>query len=302
MTGSTGAPIDHNDYDTIRDNVATLLGIGAGSRGYGQSVYSADVVLGNTITKAQWDAVRYDLVTILYHQTGVLPSLVTVNVGDPIRYGPGNPNIDYATAFDSAETNRFVLANSQSMISTAAEQTYSSNWHIQARATLTVTFDNANNARYFFNSGGKIRFTSSHVGGDNTPQNVSWSNLLSAVGTQGFGADSPAVNFYNLTNSYQTFYTFNSTLYYGGNSFTLEAKSDVSNNSSGTATVLTFRITWADTFVDRKFPPLQPDNVNGNLSILVEELRAVGQTFPGGGAGSFAIVPPIYSISSISAS
>jgi hypothetical protein len=42
------------------------------------------VFIGNTVTKAQWDALRYDIINIRLHQDGVVPVIATVNVGDPI--------------------------------------------------------------------------------------------------------------------------------------------------------------------------------------------------------------------------
>ena len=60
-----GTQILAADFVTIQDKVQALLGTGAGNTGYGQTVLSADVFTGNQITKAQWDALRYDIINSL---------------------------------------------------------------------------------------------------------------------------------------------------------------------------------------------------------------------------------------------
>jgi hypothetical protein len=116
---TTGSDILAADYVAIQDKAQALLGIGSGSRGYGQTVQSSDVTIGNIITKAQWDALRYDIVNIRYHQDGVLPNIVTVNRGDPIRYRSDAPNTNYNTLVETAITNRFQIATNQSILSPA---------------------------------------------------------------------------------------------------------------------------------------------------------------------------------------
>jgi hypothetical protein len=149
-----------------------------------------------------------------------------------------------------------------------------------------------------------VRFTSSLVGAVTTPQITAWVNFLSSVGTVSFGADTdPAINYYTLTNSYQTYYQSFLSSSYSANSYKLEARTNVSNNSTGTATVLELRISLLDSYVDpdvafgASFPPA--DVVNGTLTIAVSELKASGQLQP---SGTFSITSPSYSLSSITAS
>jgi hypothetical protein len=164
-----------------------------------------------------------------------------------------------------------------------------------------VTFATANDARYFFNSGGKIRFTSSRTGGTTSPQNTQWTNLLNTTaGTINFGAQTPAtVNFYTLTTAYQQWYTVSASSPYAANFYNLEALCNCTDptNVNGTASTVTFRITWSDSYVD--VDPTPPgDLVDGTLSLTVEEFKASGSLIP---SGSFAITSPSYSISAITA-
>jgi hypothetical protein len=234
------------------------------------------VFIGNTITKAQWDLIKFDIINIKFHQDGNIPPVATVNVGDPIGFGSSSPNSNYDIILNDAIAKRFLIAGSQSIVAAKASQTYSTPWSVQAQATLTVTFGDANQGRYFFNSGGKIRFTSSLVGAAITPQITAWINFLSSVGTQGFGAaNDSAVNYYTMTNSYQTYYQNFLSSSYSANSYRLEARTNVSNNSTGTATQLELRVTLLDTYVDPDVATgssfLPNDVVNGTLTIAVSE-------------------------------
>ena len=296
----TGQQILAADFVTIQDKAQALLGTGVGNKGYGQVVQSADVYTGNQITKAQWDALRYDIINIKYHQTGIVPDLVTVNVGDPIGYGSASPNSNYDTVLESAIENRFDIAASQSITTAIGTATYSSAWQTYATLTVTVTFTTADEARYFFNSGGKIRITSSLTGGSNTAQVSAWRNFLVTRGTIEFGANTdPTVNYYKLTNSYKEYYRAVQSTPYSNNNYTLEAKTNVADNSTGTATTLYIKVSFNDHWVDL-YPSIPPgDSVDGTLSVAVEELKASGSLVP---SGTFSIVSPLYSISSISAS
>lgn len=292
-------------YVAIQNKAESLIGTGSGTLGYGQTIQSSDVFTGNLITKAQWDLLKFDIINIKLHQDGNIPQVVNVNVGDPIGFGPSAPNTNYNILLDDAIAKRFLIAGSQSVVTAKATQTYSTPWTTQAQATLTVTFVDANQGRYFFNSGGKIRFNSSLAGSTVSPQITAWVNFLNAVGVQGFGADTdPTVNYYTLTNSYQTYYQNFLSSSYSANSYKLEARTNVANNSTGTATQLELRVTLLDSYVDPGQSPSNPvpdytDSIDGTLTISVSELKASGQLQP---SGTFSITSPSYSLSSISAS
>ena len=287
-------------YVTIQDKAESLIGAGSVTRGYGQAVQSSDVFTGNTITKAQWDLIKFDIINIKLHQDGVLPGVVTVNVGDPINFGASAPNTNYDTLLETAITNRFQIAGSQSVVNSTASQTYTTPWSTSLTATLTCTFSTADQARYFFNSGGKVRFTTTLSGGSSTLQINTWTNFLASVGTRSFGADTGTVNYYTHTNSFQIYdqISVSAAYQYSGNNYRLEARTNVSNNSTGTATQLFLRVTLSDSYVDPG-APAPGDLVNGTLTIAASELKASGLLQP---SGTFAITSPSYSLSVISGS
>lgn len=304
---ATGDIISATDYNTIQTKINTVMGTGTGSYGYGQTVNSSQVAVGNSVTKTQWDALRYDIVNALLHQSGVGPTIATVNVGDVIRYGAANPNFQYNTLADTATSNRFNIGSGRYLTQVLQTTSRTSSWTTAVSTTATVTFNTAEQARFFFNSGGKIRFTSSRSGGSSSSQNNSWSNVLTSAGTQALGASGTTVNFYNLTSSYQTFYLVSSSSPYAANTYRIEASCNVSNNSSGTANILNFRVTWSDAYRDPDALAGRPESLNpptdvvdGTLSLTIDQLRATGSVQP---SGTFTITGPASStLNSISGS
>ncbi len=295
-----GTSVFASQYVAIQDKAESLLGAGSTTKGYGQTVQSADVFVGNTITKAQWDLLRFDVINIKMHQDGVMPAVVQVATGDAIGFGPGSPNTNYDILLEQAIVNKFVLADNQSVVTAKATETYSPPWATQAQTTLTCDFADATTARYFFNSGGKIRITSTLAAtGTPTAQVNAWVNFLASVGTRSFGADTdPTVNYYTLTNVYQIFYQSSLSSPYSANNYRLEARTNVANNSTGTATQVQIRITLVDTYTDPGPEPSPPpgDSVVGTLTVNVAEVKASGLLQP---SGNFTVTGPTYSLSSI---
>jgi hypothetical protein len=278
------------------------MGTGSGQSGYGQTLLSSAVAFGNTVTKAQWDNLRFDIFNARLHQDGLSPTIVTATSGEPVRYGAGHPNNQYNTQADTAIANKFNIGTGQFVIESATSATRTTAWNSSLTTTVTVTFSTADQARHFFNSGSKIRCASSRTGGTASPQNSSWSNVLDSAGTVAFGGNTAGLNFYNLTNSYQTFFNLSSSAPYTVNQYRIEVRSNVADNTSGGAYELYFRVTYTDTYTyGGGGSPSFPDNVNGTLTLTVDELRASGTLQPLG-TGPFVITSPSYSISGISGS
>jgi hypothetical protein len=304
LDSQTPARISNLDYNAIRTKVDSVLGVGTGQRGYGQTVSSTPVFEGNTVSKLQWDLLRFDIVNIKVHQDGVVPPVAVPEERSVIRFGAGHPNENYDIIAEQSIISKFNIGTGQSVTSIAASQTRTGNWSSQSQCVLTVTFPDANRARYFFNSGGKLRFLSSRTGGSSSSQNTSWTNLLNSIGTKEFSATiTSAVNFYNLTTSYRPLFEESptaSSAAYVGNSYRIDVKCNCTgaNNSTGTASVVEFRFTWADAYTDPG-PTGPGDLVDGTLSIRTDEFKAVGPMLP---SGTFTIQSPTYSFSSISSS
>ena len=306
---SVGSEIQDSDYNAIRKKIIAVMGNGGtnpltdqvdATFGYGQTLVSSDVTTGQDITKDQWDALRFDIINARIHQDGVTPSIVAAVRGQPIRFGVSHPNSAYDLQSSTAITNRFNLGAGQFVVDSGTVQVRSTSWINNVSATATITFGSADYARWFFNSGSKLRINSTRSSGSATAQNSAWSNLLNSVGIIEFGGNTSPIGFYSLTNIDQILRTQTATSPYSSNSFTVRARSNVADNSNGGATQLIFTLLWQDPYVDPGpgGPPFTVDGVDGDLSFTVEEQRASGILQPSG-IGGFIINRPSYSSTAI---
>lgn len=308
-----GEIIPASDYNSIQNKISRIMGTGVSTEGYGQTVFSSTIVPDSmtgilpNVLKTQWDNLRFDIVNARVHQTGSTPSITEVSTTDIIRYGPSHPNFQYDTLTTAAVDQRFSIGSAQFVVEQPVAQ--ASNMYVQRTTAwsssvscdLTLTFGTADQTRFFFNSGSKIRFVSNRTGGSSTSQNSAWSALLDAAGSVEFGGGTSVLNYYQLTNSFQTFYSSTSSSPYSSNQYLIQARCNVSNNSAGTANIVYFRITWVDGYVDPSpgSPPPPGDSVDGTLSLTINEVRAAGTLVP---SGTFTITGPSYSITAISGS
>jgi hypothetical protein len=328
--------ITQAEYNNIRNKVISVLSTGAGTLGYGQPLRSSAVALGNRVTINEYANLRFDIINAWVHQAGSTPSTVTVAEGNTIRFSAVDaPVTTYDTLADTLIANRFNLGAGQSAVAVPASsprsRTYTGGgdiWNSSISCTIDVQWPSANAARFFFNSGGQIRVTSSRTGGSGTTQNTQWTSILSSAGTQSFGGNNPGTgtspmngqNWYRLTNSFQTYYTLSGSSPYGSNSYNLQARvTDTADNSGGAAANSQFRVLLIDNYVDpgvapgssffpsgggvgvggggggvqtstpADFPP--DDSVDGTFSIAVSLVFATGVLVPSG-AGNFTVTQP----------
>lgn len=276
----TERKVDDNDYNQLRNPIVTILGIGSANRGYGQVVKSSQAEEGSTITAEQWQNLAEDLSNVVVHQTGSFPNIPALTQDSIIDLDDYNSLVASSNLLDQ---NRFNVAVSRTVISSKGSVSTNQPWALRAQTNLTVTFESSNNARYFFNSGGQIRLSSSRTGGSNSPQNAAWTNLLSSVGNINFSRES----YYNLTNNYQLWYqqTLTTSYAYSSNFFRIEVSSDAPANIAGVAKIINFRITWEDPYSGPS------DRVDGSLSLEINQIKSTGVLADG---SNFTIEDPSY--------
>lgn len=246
-----------SQFNTLQNRVAQLLGTGFDDFGYGQPVSSSLVEPpsdpnqpdADNITVADINNLRNDLAKIYKHQNGVdLPiaeftsndiigadrSATSVSTEDNpaspgdflYTYTNENPNKginDIISFVSGAEVNKFTIASNQQEIVSALIDERVTNWNNQIESEFTVSFANENERRYFFNSGGQIRFEATvdilTSEGNSLPRDQGWQDMLENVGEVRFaynstiqeaGASTSGVSFpdgvlgnYDLTSSYQ---------------------------------------------------------------------------------------------------
>lgn len=314
MASSVGGLIEAADYNSIRNKVIAVLGDGAGSTGYGQTarLNSAAVSAGASVTAAQWSNLRWDIFNTLLHQNGTSPSIVTVATGDTIRFGAANPNNAYDTLANTLTTNRFALGAGQFVTESLGTRSSTAAWSSQKYIDIAYTFSTAAAARFFFNSGGLLRITSSRSGGTSKDQNTAWSNLLTAASTQSFGGQTPSANFspmngtnfYRLTSSFQTYHTSTASSPYGSNNYRLQASCNVGDNSTGTANIVNIRVLFTDGYTDPDpgggpfFAP--SDSIDGTLTVTSDMIRPSGVMQVPPSTATFTIAGPSSNLSSAS--
>jgi hypothetical protein len=303
--------IQIQNYNNIRDKIVAVLGSGSSNSGYGQSIYSSAVSLGQRIGISEWNRLKFDIINAWTHIYGTTPGLVTILENDIIKAGvsayPFVQYDSYANAITAARGKRPAVG--QYITVSKGSQRRIGSFVNQLNCIISVSFGSAAAARYFFNSGGEIRIQSIFAGSSGTSQNNSWQSVLSTAGQQAFGGFIPVQgtgtldgkNFYRCTTTFQEWYRAQSTNSYAANNYILSARTPaVANNSGGTATTLEL---YVQLFDDHTGISAGPDAVDGILDIFVETLEATGTMQPSGaGLGNFTVASPSISIGSITGS
>lgn len=308
------------DYNTLRNSIVQIIGNGSATYGYGQPIRSAAKADDEIISQNDWDLLRYDIVNARLHQDGATPTIKDIQEGELLSFGN---NTQYTNLITTATSlpNRLTVGVGQfltepattpagaALTTSRAFSLPSTSWNTLLQCEITVGFTNSDLCRWFFNSGGEIRITSSRTGGTNNAQNNDWSSLLTSAGQRAFSAQSPetglpspigssamnARNFYRLTSTYQNYYSLSSSSPYTANSYNLDAKCDIADNRNGTATTVYLRVRFVDNYSDPG-APAPGDAIDGTFSVTVSEKRATGTLLP---SGIFTITRPTYSITAL---
>lgn len=271
MTYSVGGLIEATDYNgfaanTVSGNVNAIWGAGAGNYGYGQSTTLSTVSVGGTVTATSWADLVNRISTIGSH-TGVTITSRTAPVAGNTITILNNVATDLTNLF----TNRANSSISGATISPAtgtwwqATDTPNSAWTITT--THTINFANAAAARYFFNSGGLVKWDvfktttgteadtewndlaetltgTIYLSGANTAHTingVAYTGITKSGGTGTPSTLATTTGFYNLTTTASTVYqqAADSSPYTGDS-----IRVQMAVNSNTTPTILTVTTAW----------------------------------------------------------
>lgn len=275
-----GDKIRVSDYNSIRNTFISFLTAGSGQTGYGQTANSSAVSTGNRVTRAQWANLVLDLNRMALHQ-GTSVGLPAITAGTKISAS----TVDIIQA---AASTVVLPANLYNLAEFSDEplvlSSRASSWDQTIRHFFTVTFSNADQARYFFNTGSAIRITPSFAKASATSINNNWETLINQTGTVIFGhtatsatGSSPgtvsSIGFYDLTTTPQQLYTKTGTGTYAANDYTIRASCNVTNNTTGTATTISFEVYFND---DKGPNPNFDEAVTGTVTNTVIMRRASG--------------------------
>ena len=212
MAYTSGDTILDDHYNGFATSVNALWGTGTGDRGYGESSIVSAVTTSTTITAAQWTTLLARMNSLANHQNSSITAISNPSAGSTISAFTA-----LSTNIGTLDTNRLNVHARQSLLSNAASTT------TNLTGTITQTgnwsFGSENQARYFFNAGGRLSVSWSISGYTANLKANGWNTLLnSEVGTyyiyaqssgKSGGSGSPATNntnlgWHDLTGSYQT--------------------------------------------------------------------------------------------------
>jgi len=185
MTYSIGGLIQATDYNGFANdganNVNAVWSTGSGDKGWGQTAITT-VAAAGTVTATQWATLVANIATAGTQTSSSLTARTQPTAGNVISV-----LANVATDINTVTLNRGNAAASGSISSTwtgstaktSATGSGASAWTITF--TQTVTFANANSARYFFNAGGLIRldYSKTSTGTDSDPD---WNALAGECG------------------------------------------------------------------------------------------------------------------------
>jgi len=189
MTYSSGGLIQATDYNgfvsTGSPNINNIWGTGSADAGWGQTAL-ATVSTGGTVTATQWASLVNTLSTMGSQSNTTITSRTAPTAGQTISVLAA-----VATDISSINTNRSNAAavgtTSTTWTGSAAKTTTTGTgnnaWTITF--TDTVTFADANSARYFFNAGGRIYITM-NKSSTGTDSDADWNTFIGKIGTISF--------------------------------------------------------------------------------------------------------------------
>jgi len=165
---------------TTANTLNATWATGGGTAGYGQTPVG-NVTVGNTVSASSWNSLVTNTSDAATHQGSSITSIAAPVSGGTVTFLSSLP-----TNLSTIYSNRLNAATQGSTTSNTA--TRGSTWSQALTFTHTVSFANADAARYFFNAGGQLKMTCSHPGG--TGINLLFSDLASDIGTVAISAPS----------------------------------------------------------------------------------------------------------------
>lgn len=297
-TVNSGDTITAAQYNDLQSRVSNIMGTGSSQSGYGQALSSAQVSTGNTVTATQMDNLRTDINKAHNHQSGTSSGIGNIAVGQIIGADASGTSVgsltqttegynDYDAAVTAITNNKFLIDSGEGTLESVTSSSRNTNWQVELQHVFTLDFSNANNARFFFNSGSDIRISLALTGQSGSKSNT-WSTLLSNIGTvifnytsttqSGSGGSFPGTRgWYDMTTSYQNIFTQS----VGGGGVYDENNVEIAARRNSGSSTLQFRIRIIDADVgdQRSGPKPGPgidEPVNGTISSTIQRFRATG--------------------------
>lgn len=274
MAYTSGDTILDDHYNDFATSVNAVWGSGSGDSGYGQTNTVSSVTAGSTITATQWTTLLARISSAASHQGSSITSITDPSAGDTISaYTALSTNIATIT------TNRLNVSSRASIAESSCSTTTTLTGTIEQRGTWT--WGSEAQARYFFNTGGRLRVRWDLSGHTSDSKANEWNNLAAACGNyyinaqdsgKSGGSGSANINLTNLgwhdmTGTYQmAFRQYEDTGPYTASFISLELYK--------TGGDVLFRSKWVDGAADQT-------SYNKNIYNVLDQVDGTKQTFFG---------------------
>jgi len=181
------------NYNTLQNRVSRILGAGNGQEGFGQTLNSAPVGAESIVYASDMNLLLEDINRISIHQTGSPSDLNPVTSSSKIRANEDTPADNngfnqYISAVDILEANGNVVDGTQVTLETLASDSRFAPWNGQLSHAFTLTFDDADHRRNFFNAGGQI-YISAQLETASGSKALDWKQMLTNMGVIQFKAN-----------------------------------------------------------------------------------------------------------------
>jgi hypothetical protein len=293
MSYAQGSVIDAADYNglvgsnsTTASTINYVWSTGNGQFGYGQTAVDA-VTVAATVTATQWSTMLNALNRSLQHQAGAAASL------GPLNYTAGSVITHFAnvaTSVTTINTNNLNFNSTRGATTTGSnlDKVYNTEGSTMTH-TITVTFASADQARYFFNAGGRLSLVASQAGDfEQNAKETNWRDLINAVGTihldqltstrTGTGetltTNGSAIGYWDLTTSNQTLIRLTQdTAPYTANYIDIFARvAGAAGSNGGLGTQVIFQIDYVDGSADGGFNDGISGTVRNRIDIVKPEV------------------------------
>ena len=265
MAYTAGDTILDDEYNTFVNSSSSpfgynhFAGTGSGAYGLGQTHLATVSGGSTTITAAHWNTLFTAMDNIGNHTNDSLTARTAVSAGDTIaiKAAVATDLSTLAAAVAAGCTSATAVSAGSELQSSQSGTRYTGS-HIVEH---TVTFASANNMRFFFNAGGKIRVNLTRVGNggsSKTSKDDSVDELISAMGNFDIGSvvstrsgsgetlttDGFSIGFNDVTTSYQTVFLLTQS---SGTYTSMTLKGELKGNATQGSTVnVTIKMTLND--------------------------------------------------------
>ena len=278
-------------YNATPDNLAEVWGVGNGQNGYGQDTSLISTLsAGTTVSATQWAGLVYTLNKTLGHQGGAAAQLATGSNIGIVAGATIAAFANVATAITTINTNKLNFNSTRGATTTGSnlDKVYNTEGATMTQ-TITVTFASADQARYFFNAGGRLSLVAGQAGDfEQNAKETNWRDLINAIGTihldqltstrTGTGetltTDGSSIGYWDLTTSNQTLIRLTQdTAPYTANYIDIFARvAGAAGSNGGLGTQVIFQIDYVDGSADGGFDDGISGTVRNRIDIVKPEI------------------------------